>query len=179
MNLLANMLGGGVTGYLTNNVAIKLLFKKIGPFEGMILKRKDEFIKDTSALVERDIINHQTIENELQREEFKKVFTDIVTDILQSSLYENTGENMAWIDIPGMENSIEGFIDFYNQNKQEFTGKIMEPLLKNIAVENLLSKDQIDNIANQIFTGGITTLEDDNILENLLIDIYYENYLSK
>ena len=76
--LMLPLLSGAVTGYITNNYAVKMLFKKYGPFGGMILSTRQEFTTQISELVERDIINKQTLENELERYEFRKSFYNLI-----------------------------------------------------------------------------------------------------
>lgn len=71
--ILAAASTGAVTGYLTNNLALKMIFKKYGPFGGVVIKTRDEFIKSISQLVERDIINHDTLKEEFSKAEFKKI----------------------------------------------------------------------------------------------------------
>jgi len=90
INAAANVVAGGITGYVINDIAVKMLFKKLGPFGGVIIKTRDEFIENISALVEKDIINHHTIEKELTKDEFKVVFESIISDIFSKYLYENT-----------------------------------------------------------------------------------------
>ena len=76
--LILTLLSGGATGYITNNYAVKMLFKRYGPFGGMILATRGQFIKSVSELVERDIINRETIAGELEKYEFRKVFYNLV-----------------------------------------------------------------------------------------------------
>ena len=58
---LINFILGGFTGYITNNVAIKMLFKKYFGFGGVIEKEYEEFMENISKLIEKDLINDETL----------------------------------------------------------------------------------------------------------------------
>ena len=47
-NLVINGLAGGLTGYITNNIAIKMLFKSYFGLGGVIEKEYGEFIENSS-----------------------------------------------------------------------------------------------------------------------------------
>ena len=72
LNTLIQAITGSVVGYTTNDMAIQMLFRKRFGLGGIFLKTKDEFIDNISRVVERDIINHHTIEEELGNDEFTK-----------------------------------------------------------------------------------------------------------
>ena len=83
---ISALVSGSLTGYGTNYYAVKMLFKKYGPWGGVILKTRPEFTQSVSELVERDIINKQTIEKELNKYEFRKVFYKMIEDLLKTQL---------------------------------------------------------------------------------------------
>ncbi len=58
---------GGVAGYITNKYAVDMLFKEYTPLKlgGVIKKKKEKFIEEISELVERDIINADTLGAEM------------------------------------------------------------------------------------------------------------------
>ncbi|PRX26925.1 uncharacterized membrane protein YheB (UPF0754 family) [Orenia metallireducens] len=177
MNYLAmifKLLGGGVTGYITNDLAIKMLFRKYGPFGGVILETKDEFIENISQLVERDIINYQTIEQELSKKEFKQAFQATVSDLLERYLYQNT-ENIQWSKIPKLDESLENISNFYDQKRSGFITEFLDILAENILVEELLSVEQLEQLLNLSFDLFTNTLAESKVVDNLLDDIYNTN----
>src|SRR6056297_1796836 len=97
---------GAVTGYLTNNLALKMIFKEYGPLGGVVIKTKDEFIDSISALVERDLINHHTLEAEFSRPEFKENFNQSLDDFLNIYLEKRSSEFKLG-EIPGWEENFE------------------------------------------------------------------------
>ncbi|OCL26970.1 hypothetical protein U472_05650 [Orenia metallireducens] len=176
--IVFKLLGGGVTGYITNDIAIKMLFRKYGPFGGVILETKDEFIENISELVERDIINYQTIEQELSKEEFKRIFKVTVSDILTRYLYENT-DNIKWSKVPQLDKSLENINNFYDQNKEGFITKFFDILADNILLEELLSSEQIEQLINLAFDISTNTLNESKVADNLVNDIYADNSTEK
>ncbi|MCF8011694.1 MAG: DUF445 family protein [Clostridiales bacterium] len=177
--ILTKIAAGGVTGYFTNKLAVKMLFKQYCGLGGVILKTRDEFIENTSALVERDIINSRTIENELSKDEFMQVFENMITDVLKKYLYQNTRKDLAWIEIPGMSQTISNFIEFYDHHKEVFIADLTGPVIQNVFLESILSKKQVNYLTKQLVDISVQTLEEGNYLEYLIEAVYYENHDQK
>ena len=138
INLFSKMLGGAATGYITNSLALKMLFRKYGPWGGVILETKDEFIKNAGQLVERDIVNHNTLENELNNSEFRYIFHEIIYDIFNKYLIKNIGEKQ-WCEIPGFQSTVGNINDIlqekgckYFNNYQELMDQELEKLTNKI-----------------------------------------------
>ena len=70
-NLLLQGFAGGITGYVTNNYALNMLFREYTPLKlgGVIKKTKSEFIDAISELVERDLLSPSHLKNEFLKEE--------------------------------------------------------------------------------------------------------------
>lgn len=173
-NLVVKMLSGGVTGYLTNDLAVKMLFRKYGPFGGVIIKTRKEFIKNTSALVERSVINSDTIKVELEKEGFREVFENIVNDILTKYLYSNTANEMVG-NLPGVSNSFENFVGFYNEYRDEAIARVLNELLPKIALEDILSEKQIDFVVKRFLDLSIEFLKNGQIIEESIHGLHAEN----
>ena len=173
-SLLLEVVGGAFTGYQTNNYAIKMLFKKYGPFGGVIVKTREEFIERISALVERDIINARTLENELKRDEFRQIFEEIIDHLLTESIYQNLGESTV-NDVPGMEETMENMVDFYQFHSEEFISKSLESLFPNIEVKNLLSDGQIEYLSGQFIDKTLEIFQDSDLLDRFLVQVHQEN----
>ena len=89
--LIINTLTGAGTGYITNNIAIKMLFKKyFGRFGGMIEDTHEEFVENISALIEKDLINHSTLADEFQSDKFRTYIKALVEDMFLHSLPQHS-----------------------------------------------------------------------------------------
>ena len=112
--LLINTLIGAGTGYITNNIAIKMLFKKyFGRFGGMIEDTHDEFVENISALIEKDLINHSTLADEFQSEKFRNYIKILVQDMFTHSLMHHS---IALKDIEGIFDTRDNALDFLDKN---------------------------------------------------------------
>ncbi len=70
MFLILQGISGGASGYITNKYAVNMLFKEYTPlkFGGVIRKNKQKFIEELSELIERDIINGNTLKEKILKE---------------------------------------------------------------------------------------------------------------
>ena len=161
---------GAVTGYLTNNLALKMIFKEYGPLGGVVIKTKDEFIDSISALVERDLINHHTLEEEFSRAEFKDNFNQTMDDFLniyleQQSSQTKLGEIPGWNENFELLNSFaaDASVDIFSSSSEKLEEKELEELIPKSLQQNCLKK-----IYNQI----IKEAESEASLEKLILNFY-------
>lgn len=81
-NIISKILAGSAVGYITNYIAIQMLFKEYLKVNikslgirfglgGVIVKERREFESQISKLVESDVIHHRAIEQELRQEKFE------------------------------------------------------------------------------------------------------------
>ena len=113
--LLINTLTGAGTGYITNNIAIKMLFKKyFGRFGGMIEDTHEDFVENISQLIEKDLINHNTLEDEFNSEKFHHYIKELVKDMFVYSLPKNS---INLKDIEGIYDTKENTLNFLDKEK--------------------------------------------------------------
>ncbi|MFW6266663.1 MAG: DUF445 family protein [Halanaerobiales bacterium] len=172
--LLLNSIGGAVAGYFTNYFAIKMLFRRYGPFGGYILKTRDEFIDNISQLMEKRIINHRTIEGELTGEEFEKILNKTIFDILDNYLYDYI-ENKKWGDIPGIEDTAGNFHEFMQDNIKYYLYEGIEILSEEIDINDLISDKQLEVLSNELLQISLDTLKESNTI-GLMIEDIMENH---
>lgn len=168
------VIGGGATGYITNDYAVKMIFRKYGPLGGMIIDTREQFVESVSELVERDIINNRTIENELSKYEFRRVFYNLISDVLKKYLYKNT-DDIDIIKIPGMRDSINNFVGFYKENASELSKEFSKSLLDTIALEDMLSEQQRLFLAEKLWDILAHELAVNDTVELILKGFYREN----
>lgn len=185
---------GAVSGYITNKYAVNMLFKEYTPFKfgGVIKNRKEQFIEEISELVERDIINSETIISNINEEKFEKVIRNIVKDFLDRELRHSL-KDMEFKDINDFENIvfklIENFKDIIKNddnligsvlNKLDLNDESSNELIKNICCElfdavekEILRTDIIKQSLGQMY-GNIKSENIGNILPNKSSDIIQE-----
>ena len=172
--LMTNIVFGATAGYVTNNFAIKMLFKEYGPLGGVILKTKDEFIKNTSQLIEREIINHHTLEDELESKEVETVINEIINEIFTQNLPKNL-KKQDLKDIPELDQSLNNILESILQNR-DFS-KIDEDYG---ITENIFKKEQLYSIVTNIYTELLKKVKnkEDNLVKKFLNSVY-ENISQK
>ena len=149
-NLAINGLAGAVTGYITNNIAIKMLFKSYFGLGGVIEKEYKEFIENISKLIEKDLINHQTLQPELQKEEFREVVEEIIKTIFVLEL-PKIWQNKRIADIKGIDKTLDNIVDFIEEDKKVLI-KDITALYTDKPLNYYISKEQFDFIVDKAST---------------------------
>ncbi|TDO94701.1 uncharacterized protein DUF445 [Halanaerobium saccharolyticum] len=161
---------GAVTGYLTNNLALKMIFKEYGPLGGVVVKTKDEFIDSISALVERDLINHHTLEEEFSRPEFKKNFNQSLDDFLNIYL-EQRSADVKLGDIPGWEENFGLLSSAAAETGVEFLAAGSKELEEQ-QLSQIISESGQQKLLEEVFSRVINKAEAAESGENLLLSFY-------
>ena len=120
-SLIFNILAGGLTGYITNEVAVNMLFReyKLGPlgsWGGVIVKTRDTFIDEVSSLVERDIINYKTLSSEFETSEIEGVVESVTKDFLKYELPKLLKE-LSLSNLEGSEDTVQNLASYVKSNE--------------------------------------------------------------
>ena len=194
---------GAVSGYITNKYAVNMLFKEYTPFKpifpfkfgGVIKNRKEEFIEEISELVERDIINSETILSNVDNIKLETVINSIVKEFFNIELKKSLN-NMKFNDINNFNNiQSELFNNFksilHNNsnlidvvlNELKLSDEVTRKLLKDISKElfdklekESLRKDVIEECVKGIYENisndpisNIVPYEIGNLLEKSIV----------
>ena len=167
---------GAVAGYITNKYAVNMIFKEYTPLKigGAVKKNKVKFIEEISELVEKDIINSETLIGSIESKDFSDVIDSACIDFMTNSL-NDVFNGVKLKNIPGISTSTEQCITFIEQNLQEELPKLIDNLSNKIDIKSLLQKEQLDNISEKIVGLIIEVLETDEKLEDFLSCLYDEN----
>ncbi|MFN2363344.1 MAG: hypothetical protein ABR596_03520, partial [Halarsenatibacteraceae bacterium] len=170
LNLVFNIIAGAANGYITNDVAVKMLFQKIGPFGGVLEKTREEFIYNLSQLVEREIINHNTLAGEINNEEFKENLTLLIEDMFLKELPEVIGDKKI-SEILEFDSTKDGISELLSD--PEMVSELLISMSKNIKLNQIISYKQFDNIFKELLL-IFAELSDDPELVNEFINIIRE-----
>src|SRR5690554_6310986 len=88
---------GGFIGWLTNKVAIKMLFRPINPhkilgitFQGVFPRRKDKIAASLAEIIEKDLLSKEVLMNQLVNddkvEDIKNRFKDLIIEKLSEAI---------------------------------------------------------------------------------------------
>ena len=166
LNLFLNILAGAANGYITNDVAVKMLFQKIGPFGGVLEKTREEFIYNLSELVEREIINHNTLAGEINNDEFKENLTLLIEDMFMKELPEVIGTKKV-SDVPEFDSIKDGIAELLSDSDMIYD--LLISMSENIKVNQIISYKQFNNILKEISL-ILSNLTDDPELVNEFIN---------
>ena len=181
--LLLQAFSSGVAGYITNKYAVNMIFKEYTPLKigGAVKKNKEKFIEEISDLVERDIINSETLREKVLGENFKFAMQDVGEDFFKESLYE-IFENKKIEEIPGWNETLISGEGFLRESLKEVLPQLMTNIGENIKLEKLLSEKQVSYIVDYAYKEIITNIGSNDELKHLLSDLYEEQgeiYLSQ
>ena len=173
--LLLQMFSSGVAGYITNKYAVNMIFKEYTPLKigGAVKKNKEKFIEEVSDLVERDIINSETIRNKVLGEDFQNAIKNTSKDFFQESLYE-VFKNEKIEDIPGYFETLSKGEEFLKNNLKEVLPKLIDNLCEHTKVEDLLSDKQIFFIVDYVYNEIINNLNSSEEIKFLVSDLFEE-----
>lgn len=173
---------GAVSGYITNKYAVNMLFKEYTPFKlfnkviipmklgGVIKHRKEEFIEEISALVERDIINGKTILSNVKDDKFKNVLNDIIIKFYNEELV-HTFEGVKSNEICGFENMVNN-ISNEILTALESNNNIINNVIDKIDIHDNLTYELINEISEGLYTCIEKEISENNLLSGSLERLY-------
>lgn len=167
---------GGVAGYITNKYAVDMLFKEYTPLKlgGVIKKKKEKFIEEISELVERDIINANTLKSEISNKNFNKYIEQIAETFFEKELKENLG-NTKFFEVDDFSNCILKSEEFIRKNLNIILPELLDNLMTNIKLQEILTENQILKIVSSGYDLLVQELENTSTLDDFIINIYEEN----
>ena len=132
-------IGGFAVGYLTNWVAIKLLFNpinpiKIGPFtlQGLFLKRKHEVAKDYAETMTKSVLNAQTVAEYILSSDSSSPLNKKLKFHINKTIDKSLGRTKhLLLPLIGTENYIELKEGLFDQMRSE--DQPPPPVLESIA----------------------------------------------
>ena len=157
MNLVIMVIISAAIGWITNWVAIKMLFRphneiNLGLFkiQGLIPKRRAEIGIGIANVIQNELISIKDVIANIDREEFSKRLNDLIDDVLEKNLKTKVKEKFPVMQMffsdkmaKDVSNTIKGIV----MENQE---KIFE-IFSNYAEENIdfstIIKDKISNFS--------------------------------
>ncbi|MGM0603150.1 MAG: DUF445 family protein [Bacillota bacterium] len=169
--ITAGVASGALTGYLTNNLALKMIFKKYGPFGGVVIKTRDEFIESIADLVENELIDKNLLKEEFSREKFKNNFKYMIEDLYGKYLYRRTGKIKIG-EIPGFEKNLKLAEEFVYREENEFIEDILSSLNKNFDIEMILDDKEIEKIVAADFNFFLNEMKSKKFFSEILLSFF-------
>ncbi|WP_336020109.1 DUF445 domain-containing protein [Fusobacterium polymorphum] len=155
--LLVMVLISGAIGWITNWVAIKMLFRphkeiNFGLFkiQGLIPKRKAEIGSGIASIIQNELISVKDVISNIDREEFSKRLNSLIDDVLDKNLKKKVKEKFPLLQIFFTDKVAKDVGNTIKDIVMENQEKIFE-IFSNYAEENIdfevIISDKISNFS--------------------------------
>jgi uncharacterized membrane protein YheB (UPF0754 family) len=169
-------ISGGISGYITNKYAVDMLFKEYTPLKlgGVVKKKREKFIEEISELVERDIINSETLGAEISNKNFNPYIEQISEFFFEKGLKDNLSD-LKVCEIFDFSNSVTKSEEFINKNLEAILPEFLDNVFTQISLEDILTEDQVSKIVTLSYELLVDEVEKNSVLNNFINDVYIEN----
>ena len=155
--LLVMVLISGAIGWITNWVAIKMLFRphkeiNFGLFkiQGLIPKRKAEIGTGIASIIQNELISVKDVISNIDREEFSKRLNKLIDDVLDKNLKKKVKEKFPLLQMFFTDKVAKDVGNTIKDIVMENQEKIFE-IFSNYAEENIdfevIISDKISNFS--------------------------------
>ncbi|WP_335942811.1 DUF445 family protein [Fusobacterium polymorphum] len=155
--LLVMILISGAIGWITNWVAIKMLFRphkeiNFGLFkiQGLIPKRKAEIGAGIASIIQNELISVKDVISNIDREEFSKRLNSLIDDVLDKNLKKKVKEKFPLLQMFFTDKVAKDVGNTIKDIVMENQEKIFE-IFSNYAEENIdfevIISDKISNFS--------------------------------
>ena len=155
--LLVMVLISGAIGWITNWVAIKMLFRphkeiNFGLFkiQGLIPKRKSEIGTGIASIIQNELISVKDVISNIDREEFSKRLNSLIDDVLDKNLKKKVKEKFPLLQMFFTDKIAKDIGNTIKKIVMENQEKIFE-IFSNYAEENIdfevIISDKISNFS--------------------------------
>ncbi len=158
-NLLAKILAGGVVGYATNYLAIKMLFEeyfkiKIGQktasLGGVIVKERKEFERSISRLVESEVIHPKALQTEIQKDNFKNALQGFFVQFLGKELPKVLENSDSLQKIPALGEGLNNLRLNLLKDLEEPLEKILAEVTQKQQAKDIITPQQSQKIGQEV-----------------------------
>ena len=169
-------ISGGVAGYITNKYAVNMLFREYTPLKlgGVIKKKKEKFIEEISELVERDIINAETLNAEIANKNLNSYIEQIAGTFFETGLKESLGDTKL-CEVAYFSNSVLKSEEFVSKNLNTILPKLLDNVFINAKLKDILTENQISKIVNSGYDLLVKEFENSDTLNEYISSFYKEN----
>lgn len=175
MENIYGLAGGAFAGYITNDIAISMLFKKyLNKFGGVVVETRNNFEDSVSQLVEDEIINHNTLNSQIIKDEFKNEVQKIINNFYNVDLYAKV-EDKTIDDIKGISNSFNNLKEKYNDNYEPYINDFMKSIFSSVHLNEIFDDKNCKIISSNVFSFLSKTLNDERVFEELITELYQEH----
>ena len=144
---------GGLIGWITNKVAIKMLFRPVNPhkilgltFQGVFPRRKDQMAISLADTIERELLSKEVIMNQLLGEEK----LDLIKEKLKEAIVEKLVEAIPPMVALFVGGDVKGFVTKHIEKNGDEMFEQMVDEFRSVGIDNLdireIVKKRIDSL---------------------------------
>ena len=160
--MLAQMLTetvlGALTGYVTNNTAIRSLFQP----GGVVEKTRDDFAREAGNLLEDQVLTRAVLAQQLQLPEVQEQLAQALDGFMQRELPQALA-GMKLADLPDSEISVVFLQQLMMQFVQQERAAILSLLKKHLQWDALLTEEQCNKLCAQLEALLLDTVQQQNL----------------
>jgi uncharacterized membrane protein YheB (UPF0754 family) len=144
---------GGLIGWLTNKVAIKMLFRPINPvkilglkIQGVFPRRKDQIAISLASIIEQELLSKEVIMSQLLSEEKIVIIKDKIKKTIVEKLSQSIPPVFAMLVGGDLKVFLEKYIDKHGDEMfDEMLSDFRTAGLDNLDIQNIV-KERIDGL---------------------------------
>ncbi|PKL76287.1 MAG: hypothetical protein CVV27_11050, partial [Candidatus Melainabacteria bacterium HGW-Melainabacteria-1] len=158
--LFTSLTTGAAVGYITNTLAIRMLFKEyplIGG--GEIIKSREELAVAMSELVEERLITPDTLLEEFEKEAFKRSFEQLIRQIIAHHLKQQVLRLDRPADLRGYSQTLANLRHFLREHREQVLEACLGALFGLVQAEDLFGPEQQESVLGRLWELLLTTLE--------------------
>lgn len=156
--MLTETLLGALTGYVTNNTAIRSLFQP----GGVVEKTRDDFAREAGKLLEDQVLTRAVLAQQLQLPEVQRQLAQALEAFMQRELPQAlAGQKLA--DLPDSEISVQFLQQLMAQFARQERPAILSLLKKHLQWDSLLTEAQCAKLCAKLEEILLDTVQQGNL----------------
>ena len=176
IQMIVTPLIGAAIGYLTNEIAVKMLFRPLKPIKiaghtlpltpGIIPRSKDRIAKSVAISVSDSLLTADMIKEQLLTDDMKKIVENKFRDLEKRIIEKN----------PTINEECSKYIeeDKYDKLKilaaDKLTNRVISKI-NNVNVGQLISKEIISAVKQKLNGGFLSMFVKDDFIENIASEV--------
>ena len=144
---------GGFIGWLTNKIAIKMLFRPINPhqvlglrIQGVFPRRKDKIAVSLAEIIEKELLSKEVIMNQLLSEEKIENIKEKLKKIIVEKLSQSIPSVLAMFVGGDLKGFVEKYVDKHGDEIfTEMFNEFQKVGMNNLDIHKLV-KERIDEL---------------------------------
>ncbi len=167
--MLTEVFFGALTGYITNDTAIRSLFQP----GGVIEKTRDDFAREAGNLLEEQVLTRVVLEQQLARNEVQNVIAAALEEFLNQRLPETVADKQLG-ELPAYDTVIAFLAELMAEFLEQERETILLYLKKYMPVEQVVTTAQCEKM-----TGQLSVLLMESLKQEAFFTRFYNGWMEE